>query len=56
LTDHTHEHSARAYRHPIGRSPTDGPANIAATAMTNAPVPYIAAATAPNRSPAHPEA
>ena len=31
---------------------SDGPANIAATAVSNAPVPYVAAATAPNRSPA----
>jgi hypothetical protein len=31
---------------------TDGPANIAATAVSTAPVPYIAAATNPNRSPA----
>jgi hypothetical protein len=31
---------------------TDGPANIAATAPATAPVPYVAAATAPNRSPA----
>ena len=31
---------------------TDGPANIAATAVTTAPVPFVAAGTAPNRSPA----
>lgn len=31
---------------------TDGPANIAAAAMTNVPVAMVAAATAPNRSPA----
>lgn len=31
---------------------TDGPANIAATAVSTAPVAYVAAATAPNRSPA----
>ena len=31
---------------------SDGPANIAATALSNAPVPFVAAATAPNRSPA----
>ena len=31
---------------------SDGPANIAATAVTTAPVAFVAAATAPNRSPA----
>jgi len=31
---------------------TDGPANIAATAVTTVPVAFVAAATAPNRSPA----
>src|SRR5882757_3393057 len=31
---------------------TDGPANIAATAVTTVPVCFVAAATAPNRSPA----
>jgi hypothetical protein len=31
---------------------TDGPANIAATAVTTAPVAFVAAGTAPNRSPA----
>lgn len=31
---------------------SDGPANIAATAPGTAPVAYVAAATAPNRSPA----
>lgn len=31
---------------------TDGPANIAATAVTTAPVPYTVAATPPVRSPA----
>lgn len=31
---------------------TDGPANIAATAVTTVPVAMVAAATAPNRSPA----
>jgi len=36
----------------LGLPNSDGPANIAATAVTNAPVPFVAAATAPNRSPA----
>ena len=31
---------------------SDGPPNIAATAVTTAPVAFVAAATAPNRSPA----
>lgn len=31
---------------------SDGPANIAATAVSTAPVPFIAAGTNPNRSPA----
>ena len=31
---------------------SDGPANIAATAVSTAPVPYVAAGTNPNRSPA----
>lgn len=31
---------------------SDGPANIAATAVSTAPVSFVAAATAPNRSPA----
>lgn len=31
---------------------SDAPVNIAATAVTTAPVAYVAAATAPNRSPA----
>lgn len=31
---------------------SDGPANIAAAALSTVPVPFVAAATAPNRSPA----
>ena len=31
---------------------TDGPANIAAITVTTVPVPFVAAGTAPNRSPA----
>jgi hypothetical protein len=36
----------------LGLPNSDGPANIAAAAMTNLPVAFVAAATNPNRSPA----
>lgn len=37
---------------PLVTPNSDGPVNIAATAVSTAPIPFIAAGTAPNRSPA----